>query len=473
MLFSSIHFLFLFLPITLFLYFIIPSNRWRNLLLLAASLIFYAWGEPVAVLLLVISILLNWWLGLLIESFQGKGKPGWAKAWMLVAVLINLSALVFFKYAGFIVKNLAALFRLPLETPSNLLPVGISFFTFSAISYIMDIYRQGAPAQRNPLHTGNYIAMFPKLMQGPIARYEPMLEQLSQRTVRLTDVAAGSRRFIIGLAKKVLIADALAVVANKVFAVNPALLGALTAWYGLIAFALQIYFDFSAYTDMAIGLGRILGFQLPENFNYPYTSRSISDFWRRWHISLTGWFRTYVFLPLEFARKREKHFRQPSNLLIVLFLTGLWHGASWNFILWGVYFGVILAIEAGGWGKQLKKAPPALQHLYAILLILFGWVFFRIENISGWGRFFAALFGAQGLTGLVTARSLNVLLYWPLMLAAMLLCWPVFQRVSAGPEAKPSGALSLLTDVALLALLALSIVALVSSGYHAFLYFRF
>ncbi len=434
--FSSLHFLFLFLPITLLLYFVIPNRWWRISLLLVASLIFYAWGEPVAVLLLVGYALMVWLAGLLIERDRARGKPKRAKAWMIAAVVLSLGGLAAFKYSGFLAAPFGGL---GLAAGNELLlPVGISFYTFSAISYVVDVYRESAKAQRNPLLAASYIAMFPKLLQGPIARYEEMEAQLANPRPSLENAANGARRFISGLAKKVLLADMLAAVANGVFGVSPSSLGLFTAWYGLIAFALQIYFDFSGYTDMAIGLGLILGFRLPENFNFPYISRSISDFWRRWHMSLTAWFRAYLFLPLEFGRKRAKHLRQQSNLLIVFLLTGLWHGASWNFLLWGGYFGLILAIEASGWSKRLKKAPVFLQHAYALILILFGWVFFRIENVATWGPFFAALFGFHGLTGLETARTLNILLYWPLMVVAILLSMPLLPKKS--PGSTPSGA---------------------------------
>ncbi len=467
--FSSLHFLFLFLPVALLLYFIVPLRWWRNGLLLIASLIFYAWGEPVAILLLVAYALMTWMAGRLIERANERGKPGRAKGWTVATVALSLCGLAVFKYSGFLAAPFGGL---GLRAGGELLlPVGISFYTFSAISYIIDVYRQAAPAQRNLILAANYIAMFPKLLQGPIARYEEMQAQLLDPRPNLVDAANGARRFIVGLAKKVLLADMLAVVANQVFGVSPSALGLFTAWYGLLAFALQIYFDFSSYTDMAIGLGMILGFRLPENFNFPYISRSITDFWRRWHMTLTAWFRSYLFLPLEFARKREKHLRQQSNLLIVFLLTGLWHGASWNFVLWGGYFGVILAIEASGWGKRLKKAPVFWQHLYALALILFGWVFFRIENVANWGPFFGALFGAHGLTGIETARTLNILLYWPLMVVAILLSMPFFGKKIVWLQ--PLRRAYMLNDIVLVGLFFLSVVFLVSGGYHAFLYFQF
>jgi alginate O-acetyltransferase complex protein AlgI len=469
--FSSVQFLFLFLPFALLFYFLIPIGRWRNILLLAASLFFYAWGEPVYVLLLLGSILLNWFLGLRIEGARKRSKPGWTRGWVFSGVVVNLLMLMFFKYWGFVASNINAIFDPLLVVEPLPLPLGISFFTFSSISYVLDVYHETVKAQPNLIYLANYIAMFPKLLQGPIARCQQMEADLVNRKVNLVDISEGCRRFVMGLAKKVLLADNIAVVANQVFHANVGLLGADVAWYGLIAYALQIYFDFSGYSDMAIGLGRILGFHLPENFNYPYISRSITDFWRRWHMTLTAWFRNYVFMPLEIARKREKHLRQQSNLVIVFLLTGLWHGASWNFILWGIYFGLILAVEASGLGKRLKRLPRVAQHLYTIFLFLFGWVFFRLEDLHQWVPFFKALFGGNGLTGLENARSLNVLLYLPLVLVAIVGCTPVFPWL--GKKLKILPPVKIFADMLLIGLFLLCVVFLVSNGYHAFLYFQF
>jgi len=464
---SSIHFLFLFLPIALILYFLLPFQRWRNLILLGVSLAFYAWGYPAYLLLLLGVILINWGLALGIGTCRAGQKAGWAKAVMIFGIIANLALLAFYKYTGFITANLGVTWNL---TPKTL-PLGISFFTFSAVSYLVDIYNEITPPSRNLIHFALYVALFPKILQGPITRYEQVESDLAQRETTLEDLADGSRRFIIGLAKKILIADQMAVIANSVFGVKFNLLGMDLAWYGLIAYTLQIYFDFSGYTDMAIGLGRIFGFHLPENFNYPYISRSISDFWRRWHMTLTAWFRSYVFYPLEFARKREKFLRQQSNLFIVFILTGLWHGASWNFVIWGGYFGLILALEASFLGKRLKKLPVFLQHFYSLLLIVLGWAFFRVENVGQWGAFFKALVGLNGWTGLENARTLNVLLFYPLMLVAIVGCTPLVDRLSQKLQTSQWGLAA--ARLVFLALFLLSVAFILTNGYQPLLYAQF
>jgi alginate O-acetyltransferase complex protein AlgI len=471
MAFSSIHFLFLFLPIFLILYFVLPYKWYRNGILLISSLVFYAWGEPVYILLLIGSILLNWLLALQIAKSQNQGHHAWAKAWMVIAVSSNLLILFYFKYSIPLILMINSLNVSSLLVNELALPLGVSFFTFSAMSYVVDVYQEELKAQTNLINVANYIAMFPKLVQGPIARFEQVAKDLINPSPALGDVAEGTRRFIIGLSKKVLIADNLALVANGVMGANHASLGGGLAWYGLIAYGLQIYFDFSGYTDMAIGLGRILGFHLPENFNYPYISRNITDFWRRWHMTLIAWFRLYVFYPLEIARKQEKRFRQQTNILIVFLLTGLWHGASWNFALWGLYFGVILIIEAGGLAKWLKKIPVVFQHIYTLGLLLFGWMLFRLVTLSDLGTFMKALMGINGMSGSVTARSLNVLLYWPLIIVAMIGCTPWVKNQWLKLRGNSIG--YFVGDFVLVGLFLLCVFFLLSNGYKSFLYFQF
>jgi alginate O-acetyltransferase complex protein AlgI len=469
--FPSLTFLFIFLPASLLLYFILPFKWWRNGILLIASLFFFAWGDPVNLILLIAVILFNWLLALAVYNAQEKQRPILAKTYMVSAVVADLLVLMVYKYSGFVIDNLHLLIGIKGSITSLLQPLGISFFTFSAISYIVDVYQGTTKTPANLIAVANYLAMFPKILQGPITRYKQVEADLAARKTSLDDLAYGSRRFVFGLAKKVLIADNLATVANRIFGANFASIGADLAWYAVLSYALYIYFDFSGYTDMAVGLGRILGFHLPENFNFPYISRSITEFWRRWHMTLIAWFRSYVFLPLEFARKREKHFRQQSNILIVFLLTGLWHGANWNFILWGVYFGIILALEASFLGKWLKKIPLFLQHLYTILLFLFGWVFFKVENITTWGPFFKALFGGNGWSGTVTPRTLNVLLYWPLLLLAIIGCTPIFTYLEQKIEVRPAA--GIIRDVVVLGLLIVSVAFILSSGFQAFEYARF
>jgi alginate O-acetyltransferase complex protein AlgI len=469
--FSSIHFIFLFLPAFLFLYFVVPNPRWRNSLLALFSLFFYAWEDPGNIPLLVGSVLLNWCAGLLIEKTQNNKREGLSTGILVAAISINLIALGYYKYFHFIFSELGSLWGISPGSSAVLLPLGISFFTFSAISYLVDVYQENLKAQRNIVHIVNYLAMFPKLIQGPLAQYGQIEPDLLQRKVNVENIEEGIRRIIIGLAKKVLIADTVARVADIVFGTDPNAIGMGVAWYGTIAFAFQIYFDFSGYTDIAIGLGNILGFHLPENFNYPYISRSITDFWRRWHMSLTGWFRTYIFLPLEFKRRREKHFRTQSNLLIIFFLTGLWHGASWNYIIWGVYFGLILAIEASRFGKWLKKIPTTLQHIYSIVLILFGWVLFKIDTLSDWAPFFKALFGGNEWHQIATLRSLNILMYWPILTLALILSTPVLKNMDKRLSATLIGRLS--TRFLLISLFISTVAMLIANKYSVFIYRQF
>jgi alginate O-acetyltransferase complex protein AlgI len=383
MLFPSLAFLFIFLPIFLILYFINSSSTYRNILLLIASLFFYAWGEPVFVFMLILMILYNWAAARRIDRRNSRVE-GSAGLLTGLSIVIDLLPLVVLKILTTSQFNLPVLNSLRQQFPGLSLPLGISFFTFSAISYLVDVNRGDISAESNLLHVANYMAFFPKLLQGPITPYKDIRKALDHPQTNREDVAEGARRFILGLAKKVILADNLAVVVAKVFAVDFGDLSAGLAWYGLLAYSLQIYLDFSGYSDMAIGLGRILGFKLPENFNYPYLSRSIAEFWRRWHMSLMAFFRSYIFMPLEIARRKEKHFRQQSNLLIVFLVTGLWHGITANFILWGMYFGIIVVLEATFLERWLKKLPVILRNLYALALIVIGWAFFKIDTIANW-----------------------------------------------------------------------------------------
>lgn len=352
------------------------------------------------------------------------------------------------------------------------MPLGISYFTFTGISYVTDIYHGVEKPEKSILRFSTYLVMFPKFIQGPITRFKDVRDSLLDPKIRIDNIVEGVRRFVIGLAKKVILADNMAIVANNVFGADYSTLGAGIAWYGLIAYALQIYFDFSGYTDMALGLGRLFGFSLPENFNYPYISRSIADFWRRWHISLTAWFRTYVFLPLEFARKKEKYFRQQSNLFIVFILTGLWHGASWNFVIWGGYFGLILVLESGKFGKWLKKIPRVFQHVYSLFLILLGWMFFRINAIGEWGSFIKALFGMNGWSGTTTLRSLNILMFYPIIILAIVFCAPFGKPLIKMHEKKPI-LTSIVMDIVIAGIFVLSVTFVLSNGFSSFLYAQF
>ena len=469
MLFPSLVFLFIFFPIVLILYNLNRSTAYRSVILLLASLAFYTWGEPLFVFLLALLILYNWAAGRWIDDKNASG--GDARLLTGISIAVNLLPLGALKIATTAQFDLPLLNAVRAQFPNLSFPLGISFFTFSAISYLVDVNRGEIEAEKNLLRLANYMAFFPKLLQGPITRFEEMQSNLLSPRTTLPDMADGLRRFIIGLAKKVLVADKLALVADKVFGLPGSDMSAGLAWYGLLAFAVQIYMDFSGYTDMAIGLARMLGFTLPENFNFPYLSRSIADFWRRWHMSLMNFFRTYIFMPLEIARRKQKHFRQQSNLLIVFLVTGFWHGITPNFILWGIYFGVISVLESSFLGRWLKKLPVLLQRLYALLLILVGWVFFRIEDVSHWGPFFRALLGAGRPSGLNTARTLNILMYFPLLALGMLASTPLFKGLYR--HARENKLTSWLMDAVLVAVFILCTAVTVSGSYQAFLYSEF
>jgi alginate O-acetyltransferase complex protein AlgI len=468
--FPSLVFLFIFFPIVIVLYNLNRSSLYRKIILLAASLLFYAWGEPFFVILLVLMILFTWQAAIWIEKAEKNNSSG-SIALTTIAIVASLLPLVFLKITTTSGLDLPIMPGFQKEISNLSLPLGISFFTFSTISYLVDVKRGEISADNNLLHVANYMAFFPKLLQGPITRFEVIQPVLDHPKTNPDEMAEGLRRFIIGLAKKVLIADNLAVVADKVFNLNIQYISAGLAWYGLAAFAIQIYMDFSGYSDMAIGLGHMFGFNLPENFNFPYLSRSIADFWRRWHMSLMNFFRNYIFFPLEIARRKEKYFRQQSNLLIIFLVTGLWHGITENFILWGLYFGLISVLESSFLEKWLKKLPVWLQHLYSLALISIGWVFFRIENISSWGSFFKAMLGLNQPSILYTSRTLNILMYFPLLILGMIACTTLFNNLYK--RSRENRTASIAVDVVLLGLLVLCISVTVSGSYQAFLYSEF
>ena len=375
MVFSSAIFLFGFLPIVFLVNWVIPS-KYSNVLLLFASLLFYAWGEPVMVLLMVVSILLNWGVGLLLARYEGRLRGGILAA----GIVADLGLLGYYKYAGFLARSLNTIVHRELITvPQIALPIGISFFTFQAMSYIIDVYRGNTEASKRLVNVALYISFFPQLIAGPIVKYRDINEQIVNRSVTWGDTSAGFKRFIYGLGKKVLIANVLGSCVDTVFAYDVSMIDWKTAWVASLAYSLQIYFDFSGYSDMAIGLGRMFGFAIPENFRYPYLSRSITEFWRRWHISLGSWFREYVYIPL--GGNRRGGMRTYVNLVIVFLLTGLWHGANVSFILWGIYHGFFIVLERVGLKKRLERVP-VVAVLYTDLVVNFGWVLFRANDTA-------------------------------------------------------------------------------------------
>ena len=466
MLFSSVPFLFYFLPCVLLVYFIVPGKL-KNSVLLLASLIFYGWGEPRYLPVMAVSILQGYVFGLLIE--RSRGRP-LARVFLTVSVLLSLGMLAYFKYADFMIANLNALTGLSVPLLRITLPIGISFYTFQILSYAVDVYRGTVPAQRNLIDLAVYIAMFPQLIAGPIVRYADVAGQLHVRRHSLPDAAYGVRRFVLGLSKKILFANLLGELAASFHASTD--LSVLYYWLGAAAFMLQIYYDFSGYSDMAIGLGRIFGFRFPENFDHPYCAGSITEFWRRWHISLGSWFRDYLYIPLGGNRKGKA--RQLLNILIVWLATGLWHGAAWNFVLWGLLFAVLLTIEKLWLLPRLEKRR-VLGHVYVLFFVLLGFVLFDAESLKAAASSIRAMFFAGGLPA-ISAESLYQLRSnaWLLLLAAVG-ATPLPQRLAAAFAAKRHGAnvLAVLEPVFLLALLAVCTAFLVDGSFNPFLYFRF
>lgn len=464
MVFSSIVFLFVFLPVTLLLYYVLP-RRWRIAFLLLASLVFYAWGEPIYVFLMIGSILANWCVGLLMERF-----PARKKSLLVLSMVVNLSMLAVFKYAAFLFNTASALLPALANTAhvDIRLPIGVSFFTFQIMSYIIDIYRGDAATQRSLVRFGAYITMFPQLIAGPIVRYVDIEAQLKQQTLSAERFASGIPQFIVGLSKKVLLANAMGVLWENLSAA-PETNGVLGSWIGLIAYAFQIYFDFSGYSDMACGLGEMLGFTFVRNFRYPYISRSITEFWRRWHISLSTWFCEYVYIPL--GGNRRGLGRQLVNIFIVWMLTGLWHGASWNFVLWGLYFGALLMLEKLFLLRLLERVPKWVRHIYTLLLVVFSWSIFCFTDFAEMGAFLRSLFVA-GAGGVISERTLAWAAgFAPWLIVCAVASTPLAARIAA--RMRSSHFWRALRVAVLGVLMLLCVSALASQSYNPFIYFRF
>ncbi|BEH90160.1 MAG: MBOAT family protein [Turicibacter sp.] len=470
MVFSSLVFLFVFLPLTLLLYFSVP-RRLRNTILLIVSLIFYAWGEPIYIILMLFSTVTDFVHGLLVERYRNQPKK--AKLVVLSSITINLGLLVFFKYSTFLLTNINLLFHTNFYIPQMSLPIGISFYTFQTMSYTIDVFRQEAKAKKNMIDLGAYVTMFPQLIAGPIVRYQTIANQLDHRVESEDLFAKGIWRFTIGLGKKVLLANNIGLLWNQIQLTEMSDLSIVMAWLGLVAFGFQIYFDFSGYSDMAIGLGYLFGFELLENFNYPYISQSITEFWRRWHISLGSWFRDYVYIPLGGNRKGKK--RMYLNLFIVWMLTGLWHGASWNFVLWGLYFGILIIIEKAFLLFWLSRAPRWMRHVYTIILLLIGWGLFAFEDFHQLINYFTVLFGLRNATWVnqetLYYLSQNIILFVLLTIASTPMIRLIGQKLFNSPYGSVIKAF-IVPMICLLILIA-STAYLVDSSYNPFLYFRF
>lgn len=469
MVFSSLLFLFRFLPLVLLFYYLAPK-KCRNFVLFIASLIFYAWGEPVYVLLILLSTVVDYVAGRCVDYFKKNGKIGRAKASVAASAVINLSLLCFFKYADFLIGTVNHLFSSDISTLDIALPIGISFYTFQTMSYTIDVYRGDAKVQKNFISFGAYVALFPQLIAGPIVRYKTISDQLDGRKESVDEFYEGIRRFLIGLGKKVLIANQVGALWSEVSGTAVWHLTTATAWLGAIAFTLQIYFDFSGYSDMAIGLGHMFGFHFLENFDHPYESKSITEFWRRWHISLGTWFKEYVYIPLGGNRKGK--FLQMRNILIVWLLTGLWHGAAWNFVIWGLYFCALLVAEKMFLGKLLAKLPGVICHVYTMFFVIVSWVIFSWGDCSDGVGYLMTMFGMNGTA--FDQTSIYLLLSFAVLLVIAVIGSTSFPlRLWNKLKEKSSAVAFVMSGIGVFSILVLSIACLVNSSYNPFLYFRF
>lgn len=472
MVFSSLIFIFVFLPLTLALYYLVPFKA-KNAALLLCSLVFYAWGEPVYVFLMILNIAFNYVIGL--DISLNENDPKRKRFGLIMCIVFDLALLGFFKYAGFVTDNINSIFGINIPFRSVGLPVGISFYTFQVMSYIIDVYNGKIKAQKNPLTLGVYVTMFPQLIAGPIVQYSDVERQLAQRVISCERFSEGSRIFIAGMAKKVLLANSAGSVFNTLSALDYGDMSVLTGWLLAAAYTLQIYFDFSGYSDMAIGLGKMLGFDFKENFNYPYMSKSASDFWRRWHISLSSWFRDYVYIPLGGSYvEKWKHIR---NLMVVWMLTGLWHGASWNFVIWGLYYGILLIFEKYFLFKRVDEnaggVKGVLLHIYTLVVVMVGWVIFSSPDMGAAGHIIAVMFGF-GADSFIDGTGLYYLSANAVLGVIMLIGSTSCVKNIAGRFALIFDKHAYKVEVVVFTLmLLLSVAYLVNETYNPFLYFRF
>ena len=463
MLFTSISFLYYFLPIVLLFYFILP-NKFKNVVLFLASMFFYFYGEPKYIFLMLFEILVAYIGAILIDKYRSKTI-------FIIILIIHIGLLGIFKYTDFFIQNINNIFKSNLSLLRIILPIGISFYTFQIISYIVDVYNGKVRVQKSFLKLATYIALFPQLIAGPIVRYETIENELDNRTHSIDDFAIGARRFTIGLVKKVLIANALGELCSK-FGLEMER-SVLFYWINAISYMLQIYFDFSAYSDMAIGLGRMLGFHFLENFNYPYISKSITEFWRRWHISLGSWFRDYVYIPLGGNRKGKLILLR--NILIVWFLTGFWHGASWNFVIWGLMFGILLIIEKLWIGKYLEKLPKFVQRLYVLFIVMISFIIFNADNMKIAFKNIRGLFGLNGESFINDYTIYNIKSYAIVLIIAIIGATPLFKNIIARLKKNKfmNRTINILEPIFMIILLLIVTAYLVDNSYNPFLYFRF
>ena len=473
MVFSSLLFLFRFLPVVLALYFVTP-RKWRNLFLFLASLVFYAWGEPVYVLIMLFSTVLDYNHGRMVERYLKLGDEKKAKFYVISSMLINLLVLGVFKYADFLIGSMNNLLGTQLPLLNLALPIGISFYTFQTMSYTVDVYRGQAKAQKDMIAFGAYVALFPQLVAGPIVQYKTIAEQLTERRENVNQFAYGIRRFVLGLGKKVLLANNIGYLWDTISVMDTREMSVLMAWIGAVSFTFQIYFDFSGYSDMAIGLGNMFGFRFLENFNYPYVSKSVTEFWRRWHISLGSWFREYVYIPL--GGNRCNVARQVRNLALTWCLTGIWHGASWIFLLWGVYYGFFIIIEKMFLLKWMEKWTVFFRHLYTLFIVVVGWVIFAFDNMEKGAEYLKVMF-CMGGKGLVDDNAMYYLIMYGLTFIILIASSTELPKKLAKHVLailKGREMVKWILEILCLSLVVLASVAyLVNSSYNPFLYFRF
>lgn len=468
MVFSSILFLFYFLPLVLTIYYLSP-RKYRNLILFLSSLFFYSWGEPKYIWIMLFSTVLDYTCGKFVDFYKSKGETVKSKIWLIVSIVINLGILGFFKYSDFLISNINNIFNVNIPLLNLVLPIGISFYTFQTMSYTIDVYRGDTKVQNNIISFGTYVTLFPQLIAGPIVRYQTVAEEIDNRIENYDLFSEGVSRFILGLGKKVLLANNIGIFWENVRGLSASNITILSAWLGIIAFAFQIYFDFSGYSDMAIGLGKMFGFNFLENFNYPYISQSITEFWRRWHISLGTWFKEYLYIPLGGNRKGKLN--NIRNILLVWILTGIWHGASWNFALWGLYFGIILILEKIFMLKLLEKAPKLIRRIYTILLVLVSWAIFAFDSLNEGLQYIKILFGAGNFkiynNSSIYYLYTNIILLIILIIASTDIPKRIWRRIRGKSKSW------ILENIYLLLVFLLSIAYLVDQSYNPFLYFRF
>ena len=466
MVFSSLYFLFLYLPIVLFVYYITPL-KWRNAWLLVVNLVFYGWGEPKYIVLMLFTILLDYFAGLVVAKCKQQDNDTGARIAVAVALVLNLAILFFFKYWDLVATTLQHV-GINMPVLNLALPIGISFYTFQTMTYPVDVYRGDAEAQKNVIHFGTFVTLFPQLIAGPIIKYKELADQMTHRTHSPEQFASGVQVFTVGLAKKVLLANNIGKLWDVYLALPTDQLTVAGAWLGVLAFSLQLYFDFSGYSDMAVGLGRMLGFEFLRNFNYPYISKSVTEFWRQWHISLGSWFREYLYIPL--GGNRVSKPRLFFNLFVVWAATGIWHGASWNFLIWGLYFAVLVIVEKAFLGKVLQKLPAAVQHVYTLFLVLVSWAIFAVEDFGHMGIYLKAMFGFA--PGGLTSSSVGYYFasFLPTLLIGCVASTPLAAKLWRKLPERP---MKVVLPVLVLAGLVFSTAYLVDASYNPFLYFRF